>query len=234
MTREEAFERLASKEFRRSEVQKMALDERSRIPASGGILTISRDHHCGAEEIARSIASELGWDLYDRGIVDRIAEDRCVSVGVLERLDEYSLGYLEEWSNQFFLPHYVGQVSYLRGLAHVLLEIARKGRAVIVGRGANFLLPERNRLAVRLTAPLSWRVAFYAAEFGVAERDARRAIEEEDRRRRGFVEHSFHKDPTAPLHYDLVINTRTISPDAASALILDALRARFGRLAVRV
>ena len=228
MPRDGALERLASKEVLRSEVQKLAVDERRRPPKISPLLTISRDHNCGAEEIARDLARGLGWRLYDRELVDRIAEDRRVGVGVIERLDEQALGDLQEWANQIFLPDYVGQTEYMRSLVHVILDVAREGNAVIVGRGAQFLLPEERRLAVRLVAPLAWRVESYAREFGIDEKEARRVIEVEDERRRSFVEHNFHRDAGDAHHYDLVIDTRSIPRETVKSIILQALRARSG------
>jgi hypothetical protein len=177
--------------------------------------------------MARDIALVLGWKLYDREIVDCIARDRHVGIGVIERLDEQSLGELQDWANQIFLPDYVGHAGYMRSLARVMVDLAREGNAVIVGRGAHFLIPETRRLAVRLIGPLAWRVENYAREFGIDESEARRVVEFEDDRRRSFVQHNFHRDPCDVRHYDLVIDAHSIPREAVRSIILQALRARF-------
>lgn len=230
----ESIDRLASKEILRREVEQRALEEREHpapAPEPGPILTISRDESCGGEPVAAEIAGRLGWRLYDRDLVDRIAQDRHVDAGLVARLDETSYDYVQEWSNEIFLPGYVGQATYMRGLVHVIVDVAREGRAVIVGRGAQFLIPERRRLAIRLTAPFAWRVANFMSATGANHKDARRAVEDEDRRRAEFIRRNFGKDVADPLCYDLVVNTQEMRAPSAVLVILEALRARFPALA---
>lgn len=63
-----------------------------------------------------------------------------------------------------------------------------------------------------------------ARDFGVTLDEARRRVLRTDSDRRAFIRKYFHADITAPVNYDLVINTGTLSVDAAVESILGALR----------
>lgn len=108
---------------------------------------------------------------------------------------------------------------------NVIGSIGRHGRAVLVGRGANFILPPEGRFRVRIVAPLETRVQNVAREFGVAPDEAKRRILRTDSDRRAFVRKYFHADITAPVNYHLVINTGTLTIDRA----VDAIRGALGR-----
>lgn len=226
MTHDGSVQKLVAKEMQRHEIGRLAAEEVLRTRCNP-ILTISRDDYCGADTIAQEMAERLGWKLYDRDLVTRIAADRHAHASSFERLDEQAFDYLHEWCNEVFVPDYKGQAAYMRGLVNVILGIVKEGKAVLLGRGANFLIPAPRRFAVRFTAPLAWRVANHVRLARVDERTARREVEAEDRRRTEFVRHNFGRDPRDPAHYDLVVNMEHISLGTAQRLVIQGLRERF-------
>ena len=52
------------------------------------IITISREFGCGAREIARKLASDLGITFYDKDLVDMAAQKAGVHVDVFKNSDE--------------------------------------------------------------------------------------------------------------------------------------------------
>jgi len=228
MKQHEGLDWLATKQIGRRDLEQRALDEASHGPEGGPVLTVSRDYYCGGESLAKDLALRLGWRVYDKEIVEKIAADCQVNAENIARLDERAFNYLQEWCNEVFLPGYTGQAAFMRGLVHVIMRIVRDGNAVVMGRGANFLVPESKRLSVRLTAPRAWRIANYRRLVGSDEREAARAIEREDTRRAEFVRRNFGRDPYDPLHYDVVINTEALSSDAVQRMIIAGLAVRFG------
>ncbi|MFN0150095.1 MAG: AAA family ATPase [bacterium] len=228
MKRLDGLDWLAAKQMGRRDLEQRALDAAAHGPDGGAILTISRDYYCGGESLAKDLALRLGWRVYDKEIVEKIAADRSVETENIKCLDERAYNFLQEWCNEVFLPGYTGQAAFMRGLVHVVMSIVRDGNAVVMGRGANFLVPESKRLAVRLTAPRAWRVENYRRLVGAGAREATHAIEQEDTRRAEFVRRHFGRDPYDPLHYDVVINTEAMSSDAVQRMIITGLAARFG------
>ncbi len=105
-----------------------------------------------------------------------------------------------------------GQARVLDGLRHVILRIGREGRAVLVGRGANFLLDPAGGLRVRTVGlppsapkPSPGRKASPVAE-------ARRRVAESDAAQRAFVRQAFQHEIGDPAGYDLVLSPLAAGP----------------------
>jgi cytidylate kinase len=105
----------------------------------------------------------------------------------------------------------------------VIGTIGRHGRAVIVGRGANFILPPEKRFSVRIVAPQAWRINNVAKEFGLSPEDAKRRVMRTESDRRAFIRKYFNADIADPTNYDLVINTATLNVDDAVKVISSVL-----------
>ncbi|MBW1822092.1 MAG: cytidylate kinase-like family protein, partial [Deltaproteobacteria bacterium] len=112
---------------------------------------------------------------------------------------------------------------YLRHLMKVIGTIGKHGNAVIVGRGANFVLPPEGRIRVRIVAPLDVRVENVSHNFGVSAGDAKRRIIRTESERRAFIRKYFNADITDSINYDIVLNTGTLSIEAAANAIKNAL-----------
>jgi cytidylate kinase len=102
----------------------------------------------------------------------------------------------------------------------VVAAIASHGNAVIVGRGANFLIPEKERMSIRVIAPFSVRVQNVARTFGVTREEAKRRVIHRENRRSAFIRQSFHAEVANPDNYDLVINTGRGDIDAAIGAVI--------------
>jgi cytidylate kinase len=175
--------------------------------------------------VAKKVAEQLGLDLFHGEIIQKIAESADTSSRILETLDEKGLSVLDDWISTLVNRRHLWPDQYLKHLMRVIGTIGKHGRAVIVGRGANFILPREVRFRVRIVAPLDTRVQNVAREFGVSSEEARRRVLRTESDRRAFGRKYFHADITDPVNYDLVINTGTLSIDAA----VEAIKGGLGR-----
>jgi cytidylate kinase len=189
------------------------------------VITVSREPGSGGRIVAERIARQLGLDLFHGEIIQEIAESADTSARILETLDEKGLSVLDDWISTLVNRRHLWPDQYLKHLMKVIGTIGKHGRAVIVGRGANFILPREVRFRVRIVAPLDTRVQNVAREFGVSSEVARRRVLRAESDRRAFVRKYFHADITDPVNYDLVINTGTLSIDAA----VEAIKGGLGR-----
>ena len=187
------------------------------------IITISREPGSGGRIVAQRIAERLGLDLFHQEIIHEMAKSTRVSTRLLATLDEKALSVLQDWISTLINRSHLWPDQYLKHLMNVIVSIGKHGGAVMVGRGANFILPPDGRFRVRIVAPLEMRVQNVAREFGVTPDEAKRRVLRTDSDRRAFVRKYFHADITAPVNYDLVINTGTVSIDAAVETIRGAL-----------
>ena len=119
-----------------------------------------------------------------------------------------------------------GEVS--RQMFRIIRTIASHGDAVIVGRGAPFLVPRDEALRVRVVAPIELRVERMGKTEELSSRDADKFVRRTDREREAFYRHHFGVDCADPMHYDVVINSGDMSIEAAADIVVTAYRGRFG------
>jgi len=115
---------------------------------------------------------------------------------------------------------------YLQHLTNVVGTIGAHGHAIIVGRGASFILPTEVCLRVLVVAPLQTRVNNVAKAYGVPESEAKRRVLRTESDRRAFIRKYFNSDMTDPLNYDLVINTKNFDLDAAAKIVTESFNSR--------
>ncbi len=141
-------------------------------------ITISRESGTCASDVGRQLGERLGWNVFDRNLLDQIASRYHLPRTMLDLVDEtpnnWAYDVLGVWMDRKLLPH----DKYVAYLSRVVLAAARRGHAVFVGRGAQFLLPRDEVLAVRLIAPLKYRAGRIAERKGIDEAAARRFIAE--------------------------------------------------------
>src|SRR5438132_14111001 len=107
----------------------------------------------------------------------------------------------------------------------IVEDIARKGRAIIVGRGGNHILAKRPRtLHVFIVAPLEARVQRVIQTEKLTRSEAERRIAGMDRLRTDYVRTFYHADWRDPTHYHLTVDSAVWGGGGAAGLILSALQ----------
>ncbi len=187
------------------------------------VITVSGEPGSNGRVVVASLAEKLGIDVFDKEIINSIAKSADVRVRLIESLDERGLSMLEDWVSAAVLERHLWPDEYSQHLMKAIGAIGKHGRAVIVGRGANFILPPEKRFAVRIVAPPTWRVANIAKQFSITTADARRRVMRTESERSAFIRKYFNADIAKPTNYDLVINSATLSTDDAVNVISTAL-----------
>jgi cytidylate kinase len=193
------------------------------VPSSFTI-TLSREAGAQGAAVAQALGAKLGWPVYDRELLRRIADEMGLRTGLLESLDEKRTGWLLEAVQAFSSEHVVGEGSFFRHLLETVLSLGSHGSCVIVGRGAGQILPAATTLRVRLVAPREERIAATARHLGLSREEAVRHVTHTDRERAQFVKDHFHTDAADPVHYDLILNSARFTTEECAELILEALR----------
>ena len=186
-------------------------------------VTISREPGSGGRIVAKKLAEKLGFDVFHREVLHQMAESADVSEHLLSTLDEKGLSILEDWISSLVWEHHLWPDEYLHHLMKVINTISEHGRAVIIGRGANFILRADRQFRVRITAPQKMRIEHVARDFNLSFDEARRRVIRTESDRKAFVRKYFNTDIADPLHYDLVINTGTLNIESAVDVISAAL-----------
>lgn len=188
------------------------------------VITLSREYGSGGVIIGEKLAAKLGYDLFHREIIQEMAQSANISDRIVRTLDEKGLSVLEESISSIVNERHLWPDQFLRHLMRVIGTIGKHGRAVIVGRGANFILPAEKILRIRVICPLPIRIANIAKRLGISEGEAHKQVLRTDADRRSFVRKYFYADISDPLLYDVVINTGRINYDTAVESIVAGLK----------
>ena len=189
----------------------------------GCTVTLSRDYGSTGFETAKQLAKKLGVRCFDKEILDAIAEQSNVDIGLLEKLDEHSRGFIEQWATSLISGKAAYHSDYKRHLVNIVLGIARQG-GVIVGRGAHLILDPRRVFRVRITGSLEECAERIAARESISVEQATKKVKQVNDDRAAYVKRMFH----VPLHdasrFDVILNSDRHSPEDLADIIVHAMR----------
>jgi cytidylate kinase len=219
---------LIARQMRRWELDRRVQDRFARDAAAArvrhDVITISRERGSGGTVVGMMVAKELGWDFYDRELIESVAQQTGTDPEQVEAHDERATTFMHHLLFQLLEGKHPTAGQYLRSLVRIMRTIHTRGNAVIMGRGGHVILPDS--LRVRVVAPLALRVERVAEVENISPEDALQEILAADRDRRNFLKTNFGVDADDPNHYDLVINTAALSLEHAAHLLYCALETR--------
>ncbi|GJM26743.1 MAG: hypothetical protein DHS20C16_31580 [Phycisphaerae bacterium] len=220
--------RLVERQMRNWELAKsQQVDEpASREQVVHHFITISRQAGSGGGEVAALLGERLSWPVFDRNILQVMAEDDTVRKNLYESMDENDRNWVHEFAQSLFANE-LPRNDYFSQLSKTILAVVRQGSAVILGRGASLILPNACGLRVRIVAPIDFRVTRLTSKSEISVKRASTILHETDEKRDQFIRSHFNVDPEDLYQYDLVINMERTSPGSAADTIAAASRARF-------
>lgn len=197
------------------------------------VITIEREYGCGAAAIAAQLAEHLHWKLWDQLLTEEVARLANVERSAVKRCDERMDSRLHRLAKTFWRGSYerastVGSQVFdtdrmMSMMQEIMDKIGREGNAVVVGRGAPYLLRENpEAFHVFLYAPRSEKIRRLMAE-GHSRNEAAEQVDTVDRERIAYVKHYFNADwPTRSL-YHVMLNT-AVGNEPVIRTILDTMR----------
>jgi cytidylate kinase len=194
----------------------------------GPCLLISRECGSGGKAVAKLAGQALGWEVYDREIVNQISELAHVREKLVESVDEKTRTAWETAWRQILFPDDVNCEHYLRCLRSIVLALGHHGDVILLGRGAQCILPKECALRARLVAPFDKRARRIAEVEKLPIADAQSRVRALDAERANFVRKYFGSNSALPLDYDIVINTDELGFEGAANVLLEALRIKLG------
>ena len=188
------------------------------------VITVSMEPGSGGSLVAQKVAERLGFDYFHRGIIQGIAKSAKIRDSIIDTLEKERLSGIEDFISSLYKNQYLYPGIYMQHLLKVVHTIADHGRAVIVGRGANFILPPEERFSVRIVAPLEIRIQNVAHAYKVSAEKARKRVIGRESRRSAFIRKSYNADISDPENYDLTINTGRMGIETAVEAVIAAVR----------
>ena len=197
-------------------------------PGPRALIAISRQHGARGAAVAKLVAERLGFACWDRELVGAIAAQLRVAPAAMIRFDEHrrSSGDDTDPGRTSTLAD-PGHADYVRGLKLVARSLAKRGAAVVVGRGLAFVLDPAECLRVRVVAPLEDRIAGLVERANLAPETARATIDYVDRERQAFIRDLYDREIEDPSCYDVQVSTGSMTLDTAADVITAAYRCRF-------
>lgn len=199
--------------------------------AEGPFVTISREAGAGASTFARLLAKRLdreiergrSWTVFDANLIDAMLQANHLSPQIANYLPEGRVSEINA-----LIGEIVGLHPNLWGLiqkaSELTRELARKGGAILVGRGAAFSSSDiANGVHVRLVAPVEFRARRTAERLGLSLAAAAAFNRRKDAARRAYVRINFNARGPDPLAYDFVINTARVPLAEAAELVASAV-----------
>lgn len=189
------------------------------------IITIGREYGSGGKAIAEALAKDLGIKLYDKNLIELIAERHNIDPDVLEATDE-------RISNPFFDPYIsygidtASRSSRLFALqSNIIREAANEDSAIFVGRCANDVLWEYpDVIRIFIYAPKLDRIQRIMVKEGIAEDlAAEKIIRRMDKARRSYYQFYTDKKWGSSEGMDLLINSSVLGIEGTAGLIEDFL-----------
>jgi cytidylate kinase len=196
--------------------------------AFGPYLLISREKGAGGSAVGQLAGRRLGWQVFDKEIVDAIAQRAHVRRELVESLDERDRDTIQDLVGELLSPESLGVPGYQAQLREILLTLGHQGDVVIVGRGAQYILPSQFGLRVRMVAPFEERARRIASRENLSLKAARVEVERSDRERARLARREFGKDSADPLNHDVTINTADLSVETATEVVMTALQRKLG------
>ncbi|MGB5217919.1 MAG: cytidylate kinase-like family protein [Smithella sp.] len=192
----------------------------------GPIITVSREAGAGGSDIARRLAKALTMDLIGGQIIQHVADSAKMSRKVIETLDEREVTFRETLLSSLFGESRPWPGEFLNHLTRVIGTIGIFGNVVLVGRGANFVLPQNRIFRARIIAPMESRIRYFMEDRGYTRAEAEQYIVKRDTNRKAFVRKYFNADIADMQYYDMIINTEKISMAQATESIIVAFNQR--------
>jgi cytidylate kinase len=182
------------------------------------IVTVEREYGCGGGEIAKQLAAQLGWKLWDELLSEEIARRADCPRAVVERREERNDPLYYRLFKSFLRGSYEGSLNayklnlldsecILKFTTAVVGDAASAGNCVIVGRGSQLILREReDTMRVFLYAPGELKVRRLMSR-GKTEREARELEDTVDVERAKYIEKYFNVEWPSRSVYHAMINT---------------------------
>lgn len=194
------------------------------------VITIARDPGSGGNPIAKLVAKKLDYTFYDDALIEAIAKSAKRRTRIIKNIDEKTRNIIQDLVHNLLNPDYVSESTYINHLTKVVLSIAAEGKAVLLGRGTNLIVPNSRSLDVLITSSKKIRIARAVKYEGHTVAKAREIIDKYSKERKDFVSQYFGKGYHNPVHYDLIINTHFFDINQAAELIIAAFKIKFAKL----
>ena len=205
------------------------------------IITISREYGSGGHTIGKLVAEKLGIPFYDNEIIDMAAKDSGLSAEFIQKTEQnLSSGWLytlllgaayaspatsSRMGVNAQTPAMPLADQVFNAQRKVIIEFAKKGPCVIVGRCSDYILRHCDEidsdklLNIFIYAPLADKVKRAVEQKGLNPETAEKEVKLIDKRRANHYNTFTERTWGNRSHYDLLINSSLVGVEKTAEMI---------------
>lgn len=209
------------------------------------IITISREYGSGGRLIGKLVADKLGYAFYDKEIIDMAAQESGLSPDFIKKTEQnLSSGFLynlllgSSWSGAASTQGQMSGAGQILPLADqvfnaerkTILNLAKKGNCVIVGRCADYILStsddidQKDLFNVFIYGDIDEKLKRIEELYKETESAAKKTILQIDKRRANHYNTFTENTWGDRKNYDLMINSSTAGIDTTAVIITEIVK----------
>lgn len=189
---------------------------------SVNIITISREFGSGGRHIGELTAKRLGYDYYDKTIIQKIAEESGLSEEFIERSGEsapskniFAYAFVGRDNTGFSVNDYLNSVQ-----SKIILDIAKKGSCVIVGRCADYILKDRTDCVnIFVHGDMDKKIERISKLHNISNEEAKKLIKDTDKKRRINYNYYTDREWGRMQNYTMTLNSSELGYDKCVDII---------------
>ena len=196
------------------------------------IITVSRQFGSGGRSIAKQLADKLGFDYYDKEIIENVALETGFSKEYIERKGEEAPGktvFSYGFESQTIPGIMNGMTThdYLwTAQRKIICNIADSGNpCVIVGRSSDYILRDRDDvLNVFIHADMPFRTDRIVRLYGESEKKPEKRLMDKDKKRAANHKHFTDLQWGYAPNYDMSLNSGRIGIDKCVEILCEVVK----------
>ncbi len=196
------------------------------------IITISRQFGSGGRTIAKKVADELGFNYYDKEIIDHVSVETGFSKEYIEERGEHApgktiLSYGFEPQGVPGIMNGMSAADYLWSIQRqVILKIAEEDKpCVIVGRCADYILKDFDGVFnVFIHADMDFRKERIVKLYGESEKKPEKRLIEKDKKRKTNYKYYTNQEWGDGANYDLCLDSSFFGVDKCAEIICNLVK----------
>src|SRR5438132_7982059 len=112
-------------------------------PLMPAALTIAVSREAGSRggSIARRAGRKLDWQVYNQELLEYIAQESVFRQSLLDNLPPAAARWTEERLEALNREYDLGRDASVFEMSRIIVALAAQGNVLLIGRGANYMLP---------------------------------------------------------------------------------------------
>lgn len=197
-----------------------------------GIVNIERQFACGGNEIAKKLASKLGYAYHGHDIIEEAAGQLGISTSFISAIeatdpesDIFNIHRTPLCDRKIKENDYPIEIRLFDKERELIRNYAENGKCVFVGRATSFILDDHDDcLNAFIYAEEDYRLQRAMSVEGIDSQKAAASLIKNDRRRANFYEAHTHKTWDDKKNYQLMVNSGALGTDESVRILEEIVR----------